>query len=89
MAEAVTLDMASSDWFKLADLYLFCAQSVSKKKSICDCSGARPQSDGSTLLSKIHSCEMAIYGLTTCDLRIAGMKNIFFLNFIFMVYINR
>ena len=52
MAEAVTCDMASSDWLKLAALSLFRAQSVSKNKSICDCAGARQQSDRSTLLSK-------------------------------------
>ena len=51
MAAAVTRAMASSDWLKLAALCLFRAQSVSKKKSICDCAGARPQSDRSTLLS--------------------------------------
>ena len=39
MAEAVTRDMASSDWSKLAALCLFRAQSVSKNKSICDCAG--------------------------------------------------
>ena len=48
MTEAVTRDMASSDWFKLAALCLFRAQSVSKNKFICDCAGARPQSDRST-----------------------------------------
>ena len=36
MAEAVTRDMVSSDWFKLAAFCLFRAQSVSKNKSICD-----------------------------------------------------
>ena len=52
VAEAVTGDMASSDWLKLAALCFFHAQSVSKNKSICDCVGARPQrSDRSTLLS--------------------------------------
>ena len=51
MAEAVTCDMASSDWLKLAALCLFRAQSVSKNKSICDCAEARPQTDRSTLLS--------------------------------------
>ena len=51
MAEAVTRDMASFDWLKLAALCLFHAQSVSKNKSICDCAGARPQSDRSTPLS--------------------------------------
>ena len=50
MAEAVTRDMAFSDWLKLAALCLFPAQSVSKNKSICDCAGARPQSDRSILL---------------------------------------
>ena len=50
MAEAVRRDMASSGCLKLAALCLFCAQSVSKNKSVCDCSGARPQSDRSTLL---------------------------------------
>ena len=49
-AEGVTRDMASSDWLKLAALCLFPAQSVSKNKSICDCAGAMPQSDRSTLL---------------------------------------
>ena len=49
-AEAVTRDMASSDRLKLAALCLFPAQSVSKNKSICDCAGAMPQSDRSTLL---------------------------------------
>ena len=52
MAEAVTHDMASSDWLKFATLCLFRAQSVSKNKSICDCAGApRPQGDRSTLVS--------------------------------------
>ena len=51
MAEAVTRDIVSSDWLKLAVLCLFRAQSVSKNKSICDCAGARPQSNRSTLLS--------------------------------------
>ena len=52
MAEAVTRDMASSDWLKLAAFCLFHAQSVSKNKSICDCAGETPQSDGgSTLFS--------------------------------------
>ena len=51
MGEAVTRDMASSDWLKLAALCLFRAQSVSKNKSICDCAGARRKSDRSTLLS--------------------------------------
>ena len=51
MAEAVTHDMASPDWLELAALCLFRAQSVSKNKSICDCAGAKPQSDRSTLLS--------------------------------------
>ena len=51
MAEAVTRDMASSDWLKLTAPCLFRAQSVSKIKSICDCAGARAQSDRSTLLS--------------------------------------
>ena len=51
MAEAVMRDMASSDWLKLAALCFFLAQSVSKNKSICDCDGARPQSDRSTFLS--------------------------------------
>ena len=41
MAEAVTRDVASSDWLKLAALCLLRAQSVSKNKSICDCAGAR------------------------------------------------
>ena len=49
MAE-VTRDIASSDWLKLAALCLFRAQSVSNK-SICDCAGARPQSNRSRLLS--------------------------------------
>ena len=48
MAEAVTRDMASSDWLKLAALCLFRAQSVSKNKSICDCAGQT--------LYLIHSC---------------------------------
>ena len=51
MAEAVTNDMASSDWSKLAAICLFRAQSVSTNKSTCDCAGAIPQSDRSTLLS--------------------------------------
>ena len=34
MAEAVTRNMAASDWLKLAALCLFRAQSVSKNKSI-------------------------------------------------------
>ena len=51
MAEAVTRNMASSDWLKLAELCLFRAECVSKNKTICDCSGARPQSDRSTVLS--------------------------------------
>ena len=42
MAELVARDMASSDWLKLAALCLFRSQSVSKKKSICECAGARP-----------------------------------------------
>ena len=46
MAGEVTGDVASSDWLKLAALCLFRAQFVSKNKSICDRSGARPQSDG-------------------------------------------
>ena len=50
MAEAVTCDVASSDWLKLATICLFRAQRVSKNKSICDRAGARPQSDRSTLL---------------------------------------
>ena len=45
VAEAVTRDMASSDWLKLAALCLFWAQRVSKNKSICDCAGARTQKD--------------------------------------------
>ena len=45
MAEAVTRDIASSDWLKLAALCLFRKQSVSKNRSICDFAGARPQSD--------------------------------------------
>ena len=45
MADAVARDMASSDWLKLANVCLFPAQKVSKNKSICDCAGARPQSD--------------------------------------------
>ena len=40
MAEAVTRDIASSDWLKLTALSLFRAQSVSKNKSICYCAGA-------------------------------------------------
>ena len=51
MVEAVTRDMASSDWLRLAALCLFRSQSVSKNKSICDCPGARLQSDRSALLS--------------------------------------
>ena len=51
MAEAVTSDMASSDWLKLAAICLFRAQSVSTNKFICDCAGAIPKSDRSTLLS--------------------------------------
>ena len=51
MAEAVTRDMASSDWLKLTALCLLRAQSVSKNKSIVDCPGTRPLSDISTLLS--------------------------------------
>ena len=51
MTEAVTRDMASSDWLKLAALCFFRAQSISKNKLICDCAGARPQSDRSTFLS--------------------------------------
>ena len=51
MAEVVTRDMAPSGWLKLAALCLFRAQSVSKNKAICDCAGARPQSDILTLLS--------------------------------------
>ena len=50
MAKAITRDMAFSDWLKLAALCLFRAQSVSKNKSICDCAGARPQSNRLTLL---------------------------------------
>ena len=50
MVETVTRDMASSDWFKLAALCLFRAQSESKNKSICDCAGARPQSDSLLLV---------------------------------------
>ena len=50
MAEVVTRDMASSDWLKLAVLCFFRVQNVSKNKSICDCAGARPQSDRSSLL---------------------------------------
>ena len=46
ITEAVTRDMAFSDWLNLAALCLFRAQSVSKNKSICDCAGARPQSGG-------------------------------------------
>ena len=34
MAEAVTRDMASSHWLKLASVHLFRAQSVSKNKVI-------------------------------------------------------
>ena len=47
LVEAVTRDMASSDWLKLAHLCFFHAQSVSKNTSICDCPGARPQNDKS------------------------------------------
>ena len=43
IAEAVTRDMASSDWLKLA---------APKNKCICDCAGARLQSDRATFLSK-------------------------------------
>ena len=39
MAEAVTRDLASFNWLKLAAVCLFRAQSVSKNKSICDCDG--------------------------------------------------
>ena len=53
MSEAFTRDMASSDWLKLAARFLFRAQSLSKNKSICDFAGARPQSDSSTLFSKL------------------------------------
>ena len=48
---AVARHIASSDWLKLAAFCLFRAQSVSKSEYICDCAGARPQSDRSTLLS--------------------------------------
>ena len=51
MAEAVTRNMASSDWLILAAICLFREQTVSKNKSRCDCAGARPQSDRSTILS--------------------------------------
>ena len=58
MAEAVTRNMASSDWLKLAALCLFRAQSVSNNKSICDCAGARPQSDRLTLFYCIDNDEI-------------------------------
>ena len=45
MAETVRRDMAFSDWLKWAALCLFRAQS----KFTCDCGGARPQSERSTL----------------------------------------
>ena len=50
-AEAATRDMDYSDWLKLASLCLFREYSVFKNKSICNCAGARPQSDRLTLLS--------------------------------------
>ena len=49
MTDVVTRDMASSDWVKLQKLCLLRTQSVSKNKSICDCAGARPPGDRSTL----------------------------------------
>ena len=62
-AEAVTRDIASSDWLNLAALCMFRAQSVSKNNSICDCLGARPQSYRSTLLSNslLHLLHMSIF----------------------------
>ena len=37
MGEAVTRDMASSDWLKLAAFVCFSRKVYLKKKSICDC----------------------------------------------------
>ena len=55
MAEALTSDMAFSDWLKLAALCLFRAQSVSKNKFTCDCAGqGRKVIDQHFYL--IHSC---------------------------------
>ena len=54
--------MASCDWLKLAALCLFRAQSVSRNKSICQCAEARPQSDGSALLSNsILMSKLGVY----------------------------
>ena len=55
ITEAVTRDMAFSDWLKLAALCLFRAQSEPKNKSICDCAGARPQSDRAEHSYLVHS----------------------------------
>ena len=60
LIEAVTCDMASSDWLKLAPFVCFVRKVYIEinYKFICDCAGERPQSDISALLSNLLSIAM-------------------------------
>ena len=73
MAESVTRDMASCDWLKLVALCLFGSQSESKNKSICDCAGARSQTDRSTFFSK--SLPVPETRTSTVAFGFSGMNN--------------
>ena len=66
MAEAVTSDMASSDWLKLAALFCF-ARKVYLKINPFVTAGARPQADRSALLS--NSLLVRLVDFTLSDVR--------------------